>query len=314
MATELKTGDASTGSLWNKNSWHWEEKDYNKVAKQILTESLQSAALTTPTGDDIRFTLVEPTGFASVSVRKGKKVVVFEFAISMKFESSTASGTIRIPEFSNDELDPTLRVELEHGDESVKDFIRKSGVKPIKAALLQFVEFINTVETGEERLESDKQRRELELSAAAQAEATKGAEKQQIAAAVKAREQEAVASKTFVEASVWNPNSYHWETRNLTPWAIEWINNKLVANELFTDLVVSGEAENSIRKGKKISLFNLKLAGKFNGNEFSVPSFEADDDEPRVVFPGQDSRAKSQLEQELRKSVFNAFLAELNKQ
>ena len=28
------------GSIWNKNSWHWEEKNYTEVAKKFLSDTL----------------------------------------------------------------------------------------------------------------------------------------------------------------------------------------------------------------------------------------------------------------------------------
>jgi activator of HSP90 ATPase len=28
------------GSIWNKNSWHWEERNYTEVAKKWLQENL----------------------------------------------------------------------------------------------------------------------------------------------------------------------------------------------------------------------------------------------------------------------------------
>lgn len=316
MTAELKTGEASTGSVWNKNSWHWEEKDYNKASQQKLKEVLESVVLPSASGEEIKLKSVEPSGFASISVRKGKKVVVFEFAISMQYECGAAKGLIKIPEFSNDELDPVLRVDLAQGDESVKDFVRTSGAKHIKAALSKYVDFINSVETGDKLIESDKLRREAEVSAAKQAEIEKGLDKQRIAETVKAKEREAIANKTFVEASVWNPNSYHWETRKLNKWANEWVSAQLGRNPDFATITVSGEAENSIRKGKKISLFTLKISGSFKGIEFNIPSFtneEGDDDlMPKIVC--QESSAKKEIESAFKSLVAENFLSAIKEQ
>lgn len=33
------------GSVWNQGSWHWEEKNYNKWAKEELTNYIQSVRL-----------------------------------------------------------------------------------------------------------------------------------------------------------------------------------------------------------------------------------------------------------------------------
>jgi activator of HSP90 ATPase len=315
MAQSIKVGEASTGSVWNKNSWHWEEKDYNRVSQQRLVQLLESIVIPTESGEEILLRDVSPSGFASISVRKGKKVVVFEYSIAFCFISPSGSGSVKIPEFSNDELEPILRIELNSGDERIKEVVRKKGARLITDALSKFVEFINTVETGEEIIESDKQRREMELEAAKQAEAAKGAEKLRIAEAVKAKEREQLANKEFVEASVWNPNSYHWETRKLNKWAEEWIKSQLESLSGFKNIVVSGEAENSIRKGKKISIYNLKFTGSFSGTPFTVPCFsneEGDDELPKIVC--DDSGVKSELNRVLKKVIFDNFLQHLKDQ
>ena len=309
---EIKAGEAATGSVWNKNSWHWEEKDYNKIANEKLREFLEGLTMKSASGEVIRVHDVEPSGFASISVRKGKKVVVFEYNLTMKFSSDRCAGSIKIPEFSNDELTPTLRVDT--SDDATKDFIRKEGASIVKKALGQFVEFLNSVETGENVIEADKKRREEELARAKHAEIEKGFEKQRIAEQVKAKEREAVAERTFVEASVWNPNSYHWETRKLDKWASEWITSQL-DKSMFSEIAVSGEAENSIRKGKKISIFNLKFEGKYKGETFTVPSFtneEGDDEIPRVTAPTPELR--KEITTELTRIIFNNFLTRLREQ
>lgn len=34
------TQDIGVGSIWNKNSWHWEERNYSELAKKYLSENL----------------------------------------------------------------------------------------------------------------------------------------------------------------------------------------------------------------------------------------------------------------------------------
>lgn len=311
-SASLKTGEQTTGSVWNKNSWHWEEKDYNKAAQAKLTAILESLVLTTPSGEKVVIKSVEPKGFASISVRKGKKVIVFEFSISMLFEGAGASGSLKIPEFSNDELEPTVRVELTSGDDSVKDFLRKQGTKTIRETLLAFIEFMNSVETGSDLIESDKARREKELEVAVSAAATRGDEKKRIADEVKAREQAQMANKSLVESSVWNVNSYHWETKKLDKWAVEELKTMYAQNSEFSDITISGEAENSIRKGKIISIFNLKISGLYKSTPFSIPQFsneEGDDDceDPKITCD------KSEYKKDIQKPL-HGFLAKLKSQ
>lgn len=310
--TTLATGEISTGSLWNKNSWHWEEKDYNKVAREFIIKCIEDASSTSEE-TQIRYHDVVPNGFASISVRKGKKVIVFEFAITLKFSTSNGCGSVFIPEFSNDELDPPCRVSLDSGEERARELVKVKGVSEIKRALASFVEFMNTVETGEDLVEADRKRREAELAEAKKAELEKGSEKLRIAETIKTKEQEALADRKFVEASVWNPNSYHWETRKLDKWAADWIGEQLKLHP-FERVSVSGEAENSIRKGKKISLFNLKLSGRYMEKEFQVPCFSneaGDDDIPKVVFEGEEI---IDLSKRLKELVFDQFLSQLKLQ
>lgn len=310
--TTLATGEISTGSLWNKNSWHWEEKDYNKVAREFIIKCIEDASFSSE-DVEIRYHDVIPNGYASISVRKGKKVIVFEFAISLKYSSSNGCGSVSIPEFSNDELDPPCRVTLDSGEDRVRELVKVRGVFEIKKALVRFVDFMNSVETGEDLVEADRKRRETELAEAYKAELQKGSEKQRIAETIRTKEQEAVADKKFVEASVWNPNSYHWETKKLDKWAADWIGKQLKV-EPFESVSVSGEAENSIRKGKKISLFNLKVSGRYMGKEFQVPCFSnesGDDDIPKLLFEGPE---KIDLGKRLNELVFDQFLSQLKLQ
>ena len=312
--TALKTGEATTGSIWNKNSWHWEEKDYNKSAEAMIRDILESIELDSPQGEKLKFKSVEPKGFCSVSVRKGKKVVIFEYSIAMDFRVGAKEGCVKIPEFSNDELDPVIRVDMKTDDDGIKDFMRKQGGAVIKKSLARFVDFINQVDTGSDILASDKERREKELEIARKAEDEKGAEKKQIAEEVKQKERAAIAGKDLVEASVWNVNSYHWETRNLKKWATEWIISRLTADpSMFSDIHIDGEAENSIRKGKKISVFNLTISGKYKGVEFQIPCFsneEGDDEIPKVKTEAN----QKELVTELTRRVFSDFLTEMKKQ
>ena len=77
---------------------------------------------------------------------------------------------------------------------------------------------------------------------------------------------------------------------------------------------MSGEAENSIRKGKKISLFNLKVSGRYMGKEFQVPCFSnesGDDDIPKLLFEGPQ---KMDLDKRLNELVFDQFLSQLKLQ
>lgn len=61
---------AGFGSIWNNNSWFFEEKNFTKFAKEWLTTELSKLTFT---GDDIKVSLYEMKtieGEASVTIRK----------------------------------------------------------------------------------------------------------------------------------------------------------------------------------------------------------------------------------------------------
>ena len=102
------------------------------------------------------------------------------------------------------------------------------------------------------------------------------------------------------QASVWNVNAYHWETRKLEGKATEWLTNEL--NKAgFNNVKVSGEAEMSIRKGKKIIVFELHITT----DEFAISEF-TNSDESKIVWKNQKNEAELRkllagLEEELKK-------------
>jgi len=263
----------AAGSVWNKNSWHWEEKDYGKWARNRLIDILASIELEF-CGHPVVLRDISPSGFATISVRKGKKIVSFEYEISCSWECDGSSGKLAIPEFSQEALKPTLRVSLASGSEDCKEYLRKS-TSVWEAALKQFHDELQSSEGSAEALETDKSRRAEELAKAKTAEAEKGEEKRRINEQVKASE---VKPLNETQASVWNVNAYHWETRRMEKPAAEWLTAQLTAKG-FGQVQVNGEAEVSIRKGKKIVIFDLKICTA----EFSVSGFNQED-EPRITW------------------------------
>jgi activator of HSP90 ATPase len=104
------------GSVWNNNSYHWEEKSVKgwaeETMKKILTFFYYKQDKVTMTIKEVK----EVKGESSVSVRKGKKIVTYEYAVKILFkidladESNTKSvgsveGIYEWPEISNDVLD-----------------------------------------------------------------------------------------------------------------------------------------------------------------------------------------------------------------
>lgn len=104
------------GSVWNNNSYHWEEKSVTKWAEETLKRVLSlfyyqqdKCLLTIKEVKDLK-------GESSVCVRKGKKIVTYEYSVklvwmcAMSDETNskvigTVEGSYDCPEISNDILD-----------------------------------------------------------------------------------------------------------------------------------------------------------------------------------------------------------------
>lgn len=66
---ESSTG---VGSIWNKNSWHWEERNYTDLAKKWLQENLVTIEVENKE-QQVRVRLYEVKsidGNASITIRK----------------------------------------------------------------------------------------------------------------------------------------------------------------------------------------------------------------------------------------------------
>jgi activator of HSP90 ATPase len=66
---ESSTG---VGSIWNKNSWHWEERNYTELAKKWLQENLVRIEVENKE-QQVRIRLYEVKsidGNASITIRK----------------------------------------------------------------------------------------------------------------------------------------------------------------------------------------------------------------------------------------------------
>lgn len=75
-----------------------------------------------------------------------------------------------------------------------------------------------------------------------------------------------------------NPNNWHWVNKDVSEWAKEWLQNNLVGIKAEKgDTTVSitnvssmdGDVDVSQRKGKVITLFDVKLVLDFEGKETS---------------------------------------------
>ena len=98
------------GSVWNTNSYHWEEKSVNFWAEETLKKIISNFKFSMET---IRLNVVEIVklqGEAGSCVRRGKKIITFDYEINFKWKCTmdgltgcSCSGEYTIPSFSHED-------------------------------------------------------------------------------------------------------------------------------------------------------------------------------------------------------------------
>ena len=92
----------------NVNNWHWSEEDLAPWAKERLTELIVgTAASGVPDKGWVKITKLDKCeGEASVSNRKGKRIIAFELKVTFEWKGSVdyddVSGTLELPYVSED--------------------------------------------------------------------------------------------------------------------------------------------------------------------------------------------------------------------
>lgn len=139
-----------TGSVWNPNSYFWEEKNLNKWSQDKLHELFDDFKHTVPNGS-LRIIQCEIKGDSSISIRKGKKIFSFDFDIDLKWkidlkendDESAINGHFKLPEVSNlvyDEEEAfVINIEYKTGEEN-RDKVHDHLRGPISDAIRKNLE------------------------------------------------------------------------------------------------------------------------------------------------------------------------------
>lgn len=117
------------GSIWNKNSWHWEERNYSEVAKKFLEENLTKIEVISEENPAAKIRLYEIKtidGSASITIRKQKQIFLFEYKLDIYFDAvhlnepeTKAMGRVTVEEFNQDDDDLDVDVVCEKKEEFV---------------------------------------------------------------------------------------------------------------------------------------------------------------------------------------------------
>ncbi|KAF9139834.1 hypothetical protein BG015_001887 [Linnemannia schmuckeri] len=120
----------------NVNNWHWVDKNCINWAKTYFETELSGVSAEANGSSVKTLAVTSVTGDVDVNQRKGKIITIFDVAITMTFEGTTADGTavtgkIEIPEVAHDtdEDDYVFDVSVDADStakQPVRDLIRKS--------------------------------------------------------------------------------------------------------------------------------------------------------------------------------------------
>lgn len=121
-----------TGSTWNPNAWHWEEKNYSKVAAAQLKEAFEGHEFDVA-GEKLKVGEVEMDGDVFSTIRKGKKKFGYDFALTLKWTMGDTKGHLLLPEvtYGDNDVEHDFKIE-DCDDEQRKTAIKKALKGPIQ--------------------------------------------------------------------------------------------------------------------------------------------------------------------------------------
>lgn len=292
LAAPNKDDAPAFGSIWNKNSWHWEEKNCIDLAtaevKKVLEDDSAWKHVPELSGCSMRFKEVQVKGDASFALRKKKRLLCYELAVTFKWEGRDEFGQVLglkgagqvhgiTPE---EEEEPEVKIEVStssSGGSEAKaagEWMKGAGARRL-AQLLQgrtLAPKITAAEVAQAKPDEEIARRRAEERKAEEA-ANAVSKQHRISEEARQRELQLRAqmrpTAEAVSGSVWNVNAWHWEEKPMTEWSMKWLTRELqglairllsgLATLEFRDIQVTGDSSVSVRKGKPIVLYLLRL-------------------------------------------------------
>lgn len=287
---------AAYGSLWNANSWHWEEKNCLDLVQGEVTRALEQCMnerlrhINDLSGASMLISAIHVDGEASFTLRRGKRILCYELSLSFNWEARDAyggplgaKGKASCNELTQDEEAPQVEVEVFTTFSGGKDgkaageWMKRHGSRCVGKCLVgeSLVASILAAEETRVNADQDASRRAEEraktedaLKSTAEQRTRLAAEQKQLEEARRVKPVEGA-----VQGSVWNANAWHWEEKPKTSWAHSWLQSKLdnltasmlggLASLTLSETKVSGDASVSVRKGRPVALFCLRLECKW---------------------------------------------------
>ena len=175
------------GSIWNNNSWFYEEKNFTKFAKEYLTAEV-SKIQTTKNGITVKFYEVKTIeGEASVTIRKQKQIFLFDFELEIYFEANgngeSCKGKVKVFEFNQDDDEITFEITQEKPSDFVSQ-VKKIINNDMSEMTINTMQSLNKAmrnrDSDEIKLKQDKMEREEALKKVEEAKKQSGEQKDKI--------------------------------------------------------------------------------------------------------------------------------------
>ena len=183
--------EASTGvgSIWNKNSWHWEERNYTELAKKWLGENLPKIAVDSQKEKAyVRLYEVKSIeGSASITIRKQKQIFLFEFKLEVYFDSEDNSGAgeekrmgrLLVDEFNQDDIDGDIDFSIvceKPGEftDRTKRVLNTEVKQEVLKVIAELRKQLQAIDASEEKIRKDAIEREQALKDYQEAQKEKG--------------------------------------------------------------------------------------------------------------------------------------------
>lgn len=280
------------GSLWNANSWHWEEKNCIDLLRSEVHSVLQRCTSERLThvndlsGGSVVLKNIVVDGEASFTLRRGKRILCYEVSVSFDWTVNDPYGSYlgvkgrgKVEELTQDEDRPAVSMETSTSSSGGADakvaasWMKQKGSKEIAAYLsgTRLSDSMLSAEAARANALQDAARRAQEKEKAAVAQKATADERARLAAEQRKLEEarRTMPAVDAVQGSVWNANAWHWEEKPMTSWACSWLKGKLdgltmnlfggLASGALSDTQISGDASVSVRKGRPIALFQLRI-------------------------------------------------------
>ncbi|GJJ77372.1 hypothetical protein EMPS_09731 [Entomortierella parvispora] len=149
----------------NVNNWHWVDKNCINWAKTYFETELSNVSAEAEGNSVKTLAVTSVNGDVDVNQRKGKIITIFDVAITMTFEGTTADGTavtgkIEIPEVAHDTEtdDYVFDVSIDADNRSkqpVRDLIRKTLAPILRKKLDLFASDLIKVHGKDVQVETD---------------------------------------------------------------------------------------------------------------------------------------------------------------